>query len=57
MILVKTFLETREAVGRFGWILGYGSVRPIATAIGIMTNRSMYRNLYDKLYLEGVRDG
>ena len=28
MILVKTFFETRLAVGRFGWILGYGNVRP-----------------------------
>jgi hypothetical protein len=60
MILVKTFLDTKLAVGRFGWILGYGRVRPtgwsaqyemikrenlLATAIGMITNRSIYRNL------------
>jgi hypothetical protein len=61
MILVRTFLDTRLAVGRFGWILGYGNVRPtvayqrdppplvmryhsLATAIGMMTKRSMYKN-------------
>ncbi len=28
MMLVRTFLETKLAVGRLGWIFGYGSVRP-----------------------------
>lgn len=28
MMLARTFFDTRLAVGLFGWILGYGSVRP-----------------------------
>lgn len=30
---VKTFFEIRFAVGRFGWIRGYGSVRPTAARV------------------------
>ena len=30
MMLVKTLRETRLAVGRLWWILGYGRVRPTA---------------------------
>ncbi len=63
-MLARTFFDTKLAVGLFGCIRGYGSVRPTAvagvnstsfkcyatdllvTAIGIMMNRSMYKNLF-----------
>jgi hypothetical protein len=40
MMLVSTFFETKLAVGRFGWILGYGRVLPTVSAIS--TNRCLW---------------
>lgn len=33
MMLDRTFLDTSDAVGRFGKIRGYGSVRPTANSV------------------------
>src|SRR5690349_21394086 len=41
---VRTFFETRLAVGRFGLSTGKASVRPMKTAIGKMSAKSIYKN-------------
>ena len=73
MMLARTFLDTRLAVGLLGCIQGYGSVRPtikcsitignianfffswdsLLTAMGIIINRSMYKNFRHAQHLLG----
>jgi hypothetical protein len=52
-MLVKTFLETRLAVGRLGWILGYGRVRPTTMVRGVSSCDSARH----KLALTSNRNG
>ena len=40
MILDNTFFETSDAVGRFGKIRGYGSVRPTTSSVNHQVNKS-----------------
>ena len=48
MIELRTWRETRLAVGRRWWMRWYGPVRPMVTAMGRMMKRSMYRNCADQ---------
>ena len=51
MMLVKTLRETRLAVGRLWWILGYGRVRPTADQQSSFATwpRTMRRGYQDSL--------